>query len=1352
MKQAPPPPPDVSTQIDGHLRRSRPPLPWRGFISSLVFLLAGSTRMIAAAEVDAVAVTLPAGIRAVWETGKAFRETTPTRERICLNGLWRWQPAEAPPTVVPERRWGFFKVPGCWPGLTDYMQKDSQTVYAHPAWEKVRLGSVKMAWSERTFDVPAAWAGRRLTLTAEHLNSHATVFIDGQRVGEMRFPGGEVDLTQHVRPGATHRLSLGVSALPLKGVALSYTDSAAAREVQGTVARRGLCGDVFLVSTPAGPRLGHVQVETSVRRRELVLRASLDGLSADARYQLRAVVSREARSVQEFTSPVFAAKDLTDGRLSFGGSWLPEDPWDLHTPDRTHELVVTLLDASGQTLDAGWTERFGFREFWIEGRDFFLNGTRVHLSAVPLDNAQVGAAWATYGAARESLERLKSFGINYVYTHHYSCVPGAHLGFEEILRAADDVGMLVGLTQPHFSDYDWAGPGAEATNGYAGHARFYVQAAGNHPSVVFYPMSHNATGYNEDMNPDLIDGRQAPRDTWAERNAKSALRAEAIVRRLDPGRIVYHHASGHLGVMHNSNFYPNFTPIQELCDWFEHWATHGIKPAFTCEYGAPFSWDWTMYRGWYKGEREFGSARVPWEFCLAEWNASFLGDRAFAISEAERANLRWEARQYRAGNLWHRWDYPSPIGSDRFDERYPIFARYLEANWRAYRTWGLSGNSPWEYGHFWKLRPGVDRSRRTLPVDWDKLQRPGFSPDYEDQRYERMDLAFARSDWIPTPAAEALLRNNRPLLAYLAGKPGAFTSQDHNFFPGEIIEKQIVVINDSRVPQPCQVEWSFGPQAGETGFRAKSGQPISLTVAPGDQARVPVRVTLPRTGEAGRRAFRILASFRDGEVQEDTFAIDVLPLPPSSASKQASAAGEPGQTRPPGRFKDRTALFDPRGETGSVLDALGLSYQRVEAGSDLAPFDLLVVGKEALTPEGQAPDITRVRDGLKVIVFEQTAAVLERRFGFRVAEYGLRQVFPRLPDHPALRGLQEGHLCDWRGSATILPPRLSYELRPRHGPTVTWCGLPVTRAWRCGNRGNVASVLIEKPTRGDFLPVLDGGFGLQYSPLLEYREGRGLVLFCQLDVTGRTEPEPAALTLLDNLLGYASAWQPSSRREALYAGPNAGQAHLESSGIRARPFRADELTGDRTLVVAAGAGSKLSNHADAIRKWLEAGGRLLAVGLDEAELSRFLRGQFKLKRAEHISTWFEPPAIRSPLGGIGPADVHNRDPRAIPLLTGGASAVGNGVLGMSPDGSVVLCQMAPWDFGPSEQANLRRTHRRVSFLFNRLLANLGVGGEVPLLDRFRRPAAMEPAEARWHSGFYLDQPQEWDDPYRFFRW
>ena len=60
---------------------------------------------------DRSAVALPDGVRAVWDMSKAYHEKTPTRERVCLNGLWRWQPAAAVETSVPAGNWGFFKVP-----------------------------------------------------------------------------------------------------------------------------------------------------------------------------------------------------------------------------------------------------------------------------------------------------------------------------------------------------------------------------------------------------------------------------------------------------------------------------------------------------------------------------------------------------------------------------------------------------------------------------------------------------------------------------------------------------------------------------------------------------------------------------------------------------------------------------------------------------------------------------------------------------------------------------------------------------------------------------------------------------------------------------------------------------------------------------------------------------------------------------------------------------------------------------------------------------------------------------------------------------------------------------------------
>ncbi len=1304
------------------------------------------------------AVTLPEGVKAVWDLGKAFTETTPTRGRVSANGLWRWQPgsirprgsgrrgrageegeaaAPAPASAeveeVPADGWGYYKVPGDWPGISDYMHKESQTLYPHPNWKDTKLDEVSSAWYQREITIPKDWSGRRIALAAEVVNSYAAVYIDGKKVGEILFPAGEADLSAVCRPGRRYVLSLLVVAMPLRGVMLSYSDTNSAKQVAGSVERRGLCGDVSLVGTPKAARLEHVRVDTSVRKQQLAVTAALAALDPKTTYTLRAKVMDGDRVVRTAQSAPFTAADLKSGQLFFSDKWMPEKLWDLHTPENTYQLSLTLL-AANEPLDTALPVRFGYREFWIDGKDFYLNGTRLFISSVPLDNGGVSAYMSSYGPARESLSRLKAIGINFVYGHNYGCEPGSHLAFEELLRAADDVGMLVALSQPHFGQYDWQAEGADQNNGYARHAAYYVRVAGSHPSVVAYSTSHNGCGYSDDMNPDMIDGRQRPANQWSDRNAARALRAQAIIESLDPVRIVYHHSSGNLGTMHTSNFYPNWAPAQELSDWLEHWATTGVKPFFTVEYSAPMTWDWTMYRGWYKGERTFGSAVVPWEFCQAEWSAQSLGDRAYRITEPEKVNLRWEAAQFREGKLWHRWDYPNQVGAKIFDDQHEICARYTADNWRAYRTWGMSANSPWDSAFYWRLKPGVSRARRELPVDWEKLQRPGFSADYIGDQYERQDMAYKASDWEATADGQALLRNNQPLLAYLAGKPARFTSKDHNFLPGETVEKQLVVINNSRVPVTCEYEWSVNLPQPARG-RGK------VDVPTGNQERLPISVALEAT-PPGTYRITLTARFSNGETQTDSFDLHVLPA----------------LTRAPSRRG--VALFDPKGETAAMLRGMQVEFAPVEAGADLSRYDTLLIGKGALTADSLAPDLRRVRDGLKVIIFEQTSEALEKRLGFRVTEYGLRQVFPRVPDHPALQEVGEEHLRDWRGEATLTPPRLNLATDDNvfNGVgVVKWCDLPVTRVWRCGNRGNVASVLIEKPARGNFLPIVDGGYALQYSPLLEYREGKGVVLFCQLDVTGRTETDPAAEGLTRNLLRYVGQWKPAAARKARYAGDAAGQKALEAAGFAVAAYDG-ALAADEVLVVASGAGAQLADKKAALGSWLGSGGRMLAIGLDQSDANA-LPTPVTMQQGEHICAAFEAVGTGSPLMGVAPADTMNRDPRELPLVAGGASIVGNGVLATAQDGKVVFCQLAPWTFGyrkPPVSAdapplmNLKRTYRRTSVLLARLLGNLGVAAETPVLDRFSQPTGE--AEKRWLDGLYLDTPEEWDDPYRFFRW
>jgi hypothetical protein len=91
------------------------------------------------------------------------------------------------------------------------------------------------------------------------------------------------------------------------------------------------------------------------------------------------------------------------------------------------------------------------------------------------------------------------------------------------------------------------------------------------------------------------------------------------------------------------------------------------------------------------------------------------------------------------------------------------------------------------------------------------------------------------------------------------------------------------------------------------------------------------------------------------------------------------------------------------------------------------------------------------------------------------------------------------------------------------------------------------------------------------------------------------------------------------------------------------------------------------------------------------------------------------------------------------------------VLAVGTKANVVFCQLAPWQFDYAQNYGLKRTFRRTAFLVTRLLGNLGVHGETPLLTRWSSSAGLFESD-RWLKGFYLDAPEEWDDPYRFFRW
>ena len=300
--------------------------------------------------------------------------------------------------------------------------------------------------------------------------------------------------------------------------------------------------------------------------------------------------------------------------------------------------------------------------------------------------------------------------------------------------------------------------------------------------------------------------------------------------------------------MHPINFYPNFVPIQELSDWFEHWATVGR------EAGLPLRIRRAVHLGLDDVSRLVqGQARIR--------------QRAGAVGVLPGRVERAVPRRPRVPDQRAGKSEPA-LGGEAVPRRQALASlglserSGLNALRRTIsRLCHVSHGQLAGLSHLGRVRDfavgaralleaarGVDKSRRECKVDWENLQRPGFSPDYIDQRYERMDLAFERSDWIATPAAQALLRNNRPLLAYIAGKPAAFTSKDHNFLPGETVEKQIIVINNSRETVSCDCEWSLalpqhdeGQQESHRSHRTAGTDSVALRIA-GDAGTGPVRV------------------------------------------------------------------------------------------------------------------------------------------------------------------------------------------------------------------------------------------------------------------------------------------------------------------------------------------------------------------------------------------------------------------------------------------------------------------------------------------------------------------------------
>ena len=1271
-----------------------------------------------------------------WSLADAWKVSTTTRARYCLNGLWGVRPAlsnDASDAVPgPQDNWGWGKIPSIWGAhqhivLSDWFEDHG-----------VRAEIKDRAWYRRDFTMPSEAAGKRVVLTFTMLQTRAVVYVDGVRAAEVTFPGGEADITAFVKPGQRQSVALDVTAYPLNPETLDFNAPDRAVTKKSEVRFKGVTGDVYLDVMPKeGPRIVDATVESDVAGGNVTFVAELaagtvaphtGGSRSCATVRLVAKISDlNGKPVREFASGALTPD--ADGRVAFTAAWPDAKRWNTHTPGNRYvckmELWRAAVSAAVATscnppvsvaqerdppVDAALPFEFGFREIRAEGRDLKLNGTTIHLRALYNRTTTSQAAVACRESALELVRRLKSEGYNFIIAGNYNFSPGAVGYLDALLDVCDETGMLYSFSLPHIRDFGMKLEDPATAARYRALTRWCVRRARNHPCVISYAMNHNCTGYCGDMNPLRIDGTYDPAKAKERpfRNRDQARLAAAIARSLDGTRPIYHHESGNLDDFHTVNIYLNWAPVQERSDWLEHWSREGVKPLFFVEWGMPHISSWSSYRGPLFIWRSAGYQSL-W---ASEFAAALRGDAAYEgdTPEAVKA-LRHEEDLWSQGKpfFWGKLNQPLRALTNNYQG---VQALYMADNWRSHRAWGISAMLPWDQEAF-HARTGPRTDGRENPARWEGLKSPGIVPDILVDDGWDTGTGNAES-YARSCVGEVLARWNMPDCAFIGGD-GVFTDKRHHYRTGETVKKTLVVLNDRRVPQ--DVSWTCELRAAETAAphavvplenmesRRLGGELRgTVTVAPGGRADVPVSFTLP--GRVGRYTLAAEFRFADGVTQRDAFALDARAPVTTPTVKNL-------------------LVYDPKGLTTQELKRLGIAAAPTDLADVPPDGSSLVIGREALTRDLlDRVLVPAARRKCRILVFEQDKSTLES-LGFRVQAYGLRQAFPRFADWALGFTLTADDLRDWCGESTLLPPYLTNvpETEANYRSD-TWAGFRNTRVWRCRLRGAVASVIPEKPSVGDWRALCDGGFDLQYAPLLDWRIEQGCITFCQLDVTGRTVADPVADDLVRRLvarlaqpLGWPK-WPRAIGQRAWIAGRD------RLIGIKQNPDERDS----GVYVVSSGA-ERPADFFDQIAR----GGRALCLGLTAEEVKAW--SPVPLAVAETNGCYASRvERIPPELNGLSNADWSWHGAMEFAAFTDRAPD-GNNALRVVRHGKgwILFWQVPPWKIDAEAKPYLRTSRRRAEAMLARLFGNLGC---VSLVG----------------SVLYSDTPVPEDDPYRYYRW
>ncbi len=325
------------------------------------------------------------------------------------------------------------------------------------------------------------------------------------------------------------------------------------------------------------------------------------------------------------------------------------------------------LRATGAGMDDEYAQGFGFREFWVAGRELFLNGTPIRL--------RQGCFY--WGARPQVGENYWEVGNHAVDTR------GDATDANAALDDADRKGYLAGQyvldAGRHVMDARGGLVWEQNRDHALERAKLWMRHYRHHPSLVIWIAGFNFFGSAIDQDPRLLGRRgwDAQRQRW-QRLLAAGHDMFARLRELDPTRAYYSHAGAYTGDIYTINCYLDLIPLQEREDWLSEWAKTGEMPVSMVEFGTPM--DCTFRRG-----RDGFTTNITTEPLLTEFSCIYFGNAAYAAEEPRyRSFLR---DLFRGGMLYGS----SENRLDEFANMRMLQRLYRTHTWRSWRTAGLPG-------------------------------------------------------------------------------------------------------------------------------------------------------------------------------------------------------------------------------------------------------------------------------------------------------------------------------------------------------------------------------------------------------------------------------------------------------------------------------------------------------------------------------------------------------------------------------------------------------------------------------------------------------------------------------------